>query len=257
MKQVKRIVGIFFAVLLVFGLAAAIPQQTFAAATKTVYVMTQSTTTNNIYSSTTTAKYSYNSDGLLKAAGTTKYTYSSKNLITKETNGSAVDNYSYKSGKLTKSVNSYGEKTVYKYNSSGQLKTVKRQYGSEMQTTYTYNKNGQVSSITSETTNPDSSYFSTKYSGIKYDSQGIITGYKTSLLNEEYRYKITYKNNRLVKKVEQKKQNGKWITVSTTTYKYKKLQVSSSLAKKINAQQKCILNPSTLSAGIVAATAGA
>lgn len=237
------------------------------ASTKTMYVLTSISNNDNNIDSYYPPTYSYYSNGLLKSEkseGTKTYSYNNKHNV-KSINdhyaGSTyAHKYTYKKGRLSNSRRTMSWCTYYcnySYGKSGQLKTIISKpddNGSNTTTQYTYDKKGRVSSCNITTAGRSTE----KYYNIKYDSKGNIKSYtySPSYYTENVKHTNTYKNGRLIKSsTKVKTNNGAWTKLGTTFYNYKKVQVPSSLVKKVKAQQRVLTNSVPFALDIAICTA--
>ena len=241
-------VGLAFALAASLGLAALAPGNAYAEGKTSVWVVSQSTTKQSDGKFTT--KYTYNKNGLVAKTNSnskytddsytvaTQYTYSSKNALKKEVskfNGKANYTVTYTAdskGRVTKAVYKYveGGKVTekYSYDSKGRLTKASYSGGSSK---YTYNAKGYV--VSQKWKSPDDTI---KFSYI-YDAKGYL---KTTKYNGEIdgKFKNTYKNGRLVKRVFY---SGDGTSSGKQTITYKKISVPKSLAKMVKAQQRLLI----------------
>jgi hypothetical protein len=223
--------------------AAIAPAQAQAKGTTTVYVLTKANVVNKEDSMYNTLTYAYTKNGLLKTkknaekgnekyAKVYSYKYTKKNALkscSEKEGKELVSKTTYavtKKGYVKKSVwaDAWGEKSVkkYAYDKKGRLKQLTDEGNVSK---YTYTSKSKTKTIKGK-------YVKETY---KYDSHGYPTGYTTSY-DEPGDYANTYKSG-LLKKREF--QASSWKEV--ITYKYKKINVPTSVAKMVEAQQYALI----------------
>lgn len=198
------------------------------------------------------AKVDYDQNYLFQGKASTSYSYNAKGLVTSETNkwpnSIMTGTYSYTYNKANRIVKtSSGYKLTYKgkklmkigdkkltYNKKGQL--VKA--GSQPTAQFSYNKKGQLSR--SEGVNAFEIV-----SSYKYDQKGNLVTFRMDGPNGEkgdvITYKNTYRQTRLVKQnYTYRLKEDKKVKKGTITYTYKKVNVPTSLKKRVLAQQKAL-----------------
>ena len=249
MKHLKRIIVLALALVMCISL---LPAVTHAASTKTVYVVSGITVTES--GTKTSVKPAYNENGLItkinavyynekisdtfKYSGTKVIRHTMKVLTGDHKGQNNSTKYTWKGGKITQRDTSYAggskETLKYKYDSKNRVSKEISDFGT---TKFTY-KNGHVN----KATNGQIVY------AAKFDSKGNITQWTRKIGKDTigtYKATLTYgKSGRLTKLKATTKPNPmvqKKFT-RTLSFKYKKVTVPASAAKKIADQQWQLIN---------------
>ena len=221
------------------------------AASKTVYVITSVKETSDWgIKSTSTTKYTYNENYLVK-----------KSVKTSNMDGATMNTYAYKGTTLKSSKQTSGDlsvTTTHKANSKGQFTkaTTAASYpGGAKETkifTATY-KSGKISKIVSENTLVTEGTTSNTTNTLKYAyKKGLVAsrpwdGYKLTYgydangnLNDigGSKYKNKYNAKKQLSKTTMSEEGYSY----TKTYTYKAVKVKASVANKVEAQQWAIAN---------------